>query len=269
MGLHVAIGTSSDDYTSLIDAAESRSTLNWVLPKAATVGDRVILFDRARGFVAHALCASPTSQGMFLRRKVYRADIGTIVILPVPVPLARVRYDMEDWAWTSYPRTYTTIDDHLATRLWTIVNVAQTLADQDYVPTLPAQEFTEGQKAQVLATRYERNPKARDACLQHHGTACVVCGFDFASVYGEGFTWCITAHHLKLVSTRGGEHRVDPIEEMRPVCSNCHTVIHQRSPPFEIEEVQTMIRMSLGEEYIPDEGPDDDGSQDEAGTDGG
>ena len=44
------------------------------------------------------------------------------------------------------------------------------------------QEYTEGSENYVLSLRYERNPKARAACLAAHGTACVVCGMDFGKV---------------------------------------------------------------------------------------
>ena len=37
----------------------------------------------------------------------------------------------------------------------------------------------------VEVNRYERDPRARSACLAHYGTRCVVCGLDFAERYGQ------------------------------------------------------------------------------------
>ncbi|WP_461248859.1 HNH endonuclease, partial [Treponema sp. R6D11] len=44
--------------------------------------------------------------------------------------------------------------------------------------------FIEGKQKSVLTTIYERNPKAREACLKHHGYKCKICGFDFEEKYG-------------------------------------------------------------------------------------
>ena len=37
------------------------------------------------------------------------------------------------------------------------------------------------------------------------------------------------------------EYRLDPIRDLRPVCPNCHAVIHRREPPFSIEEIKHML----------------------------
>jgi len=33
-------------------------------------------------------------------------------------------------------------------------------------------------------------------------------------------------HHLVPISKIGKKYRVDPIKDLRPVCPNCHAVIH-------------------------------------------
>jgi 5-methylcytosine-specific restriction protein A len=53
-----------------------------------------------------------------------------------------------------------------------------------------------------------------------------------------GFTH---VHHLKLLSTVGSGYQVDPIEDLRPVCPNCHAVIHRREPPYSIDEVRAFL----------------------------
>ena len=97
--------------------------------------------------------------------------------------------------------------------------------------------FKEGATRQVTVNAYERNPKARDACIAHYGTVCTVCKFDFGKVYGklgDGFTH---VHHLRDLATIGEEYEVNPIEDLRPVCPNCHAMLHRKIPAMSIEEL--------------------------------
>ena len=48
-------------------------------------------------------------------------------------------------------------------------------------------------------------------------------------------------HHLRPLSEIGEEYEVDPIEDMRPVCPNCHLMIHRRTPPLKIEEIKALL----------------------------
>jgi 5-methylcytosine-specific restriction protein A len=45
--------------------------------------------------------------------------------------------------------------------------------------------FVEGAKKQVLVNAYERDAKARAACLAKYGFRCAVCSMSFAERYGE------------------------------------------------------------------------------------
>ncbi|NRD51142.1 HNH endonuclease [Corallococcus exiguus] len=101
--------------------------------------------------------------------------------------------------------------------------------------------FIEGAARQVLVNRYERDPGARRACIAHYGPACVVCGFSFAAVYGplaEGF---IHVHHLSSLAEIGGAYVVDPVADLRPVCPNCHAVIHLGGVTRKIEDVKQLV----------------------------
>ncbi len=109
------------------------------------------------------------------------------------------------------------------------------------IPDEPS--FPEGSKKKVTVNAYERNPKARKECIAYYGTSCVVCGFNFAEVYGEIGEGFIHVHHLKPLSDIGAEYEVDPINDLRPVCPNCHAMIHKRNPPYTIEEMKRLLRM--------------------------
>ncbi len=100
----------------------------------------------------------------------------------------------------------------------------------------------EGAVRLIRVNAYERNPVARRRCIEHYGAICSVCSFDFAIVYGEVADGVIHVHHLRPLSECGGkDYEVDPIAELRPVCPNCHVVLHRRQPPFSIEELQSML----------------------------
>lgn len=90
------------------------------------------------------------------------------------------------------------------------------------------EEFTEGKKKAVYITKYERNPKARAACLEYHGFTCKICGMNFEEHYGPEYKNIIEVHHLVPLSQIGKEYVVDPIHDLIPVCPNCHTALHSK-----------------------------------------
>jgi 5-methylcytosine-specific restriction enzyme A len=102
--------------------------------------------------------------------------------------------------------------------------------------------FTEGSVRQHLVNIYESNPQARRRCIRHYGLTCVSCGFNFGDVYGAAGVDLIHVHHLTPLSETRGEYQLDPIRDLRPVCANCHAVIHRHRPAYTIEEVQAMLR---------------------------
>jgi len=104
--------------------------------------------------------------------------------------------------------------------------------------------MSEGEPQKTTTTRYERNPKAREACLKHYGHRCLACQFSFDEVYGGIDLGYMIAHHLEPLSEVGRDHQVDPITDLRPVCPNCHSVIHSRKPIYSIEEVKRMVHWS-------------------------
>lgn len=106
-----------------------------------------------------------------------------------------------------------------------------------------AEALLEGAKKLVNVNAYERNRAARLQCIQFYGSRCVVCGFDFEKIYGVIGAGFIHVHHLKPLSEVGEYYVVNPVEDLRPVCPNCHAIIHKRkNPPFTIEEVQNFLK---------------------------
>lgn len=105
-----------------------------------------------------------------------------------------------------------------------------------------AETYTEGVKKQIIVNAYERNPVARQKCLQIHGSKCVICNFDFGEFYGTEFTGKIHVHHIKPIHLIDDEYEVDPEHDLVPVCPNCHMILHSKqNGVFSVEEVRQMI----------------------------
>ncbi|MCU1489037.1 MAG: hypothetical protein JWM85_442, partial [Acidimicrobiaceae bacterium] len=114
----------------------------------------------------------------------------------------------------------------------------------DEAETEPEHTFAEGAVTRVTVNKYERDPTARRKCLATYGHKCNVCDLDFEAQYGDIGKDFIHVHHLKELSTVGPGYAVDPLEDLRPVCPNCHAMLHKRRPAFTPEELRQMLRRS-------------------------
>ncbi|MDY0081955.1 MAG: HNH endonuclease [Ignavibacteriaceae bacterium] len=116
-------------------------------------------------------------------------------------------------------------------------------------PFLPSasgkKTFAEGAANQVLQTRYERNPFARKVCIEHYGYSCSVCSFNFEKYYGQIGKDFIHVHHLTQVAKVGKEYEIDPMKDLRPVCPNCHAMLHRQNQLLSIEELKILINENM------------------------
>lgn len=105
----------------------------------------------------------------------------------------------------------------------------KTLPSSPIAEELPLQNrrtLPEGATRTITVNAYERSAAAKAECKNHYGTNCVICGFSFAKTFGEFAKDFIHIHHLVALADIGKEYNVDPIEDLRPVCPNCHAAIH-------------------------------------------
>ena len=102
--------------------------------------------------------------------------------------------------------------------------------------------FSEGAKKSVTVNVYERNPKARIECIEHHGYSCTVCGCNFEKVYGDIGKGFIHVHHLVPLADTNEEREVNSIEDLVPVCPNCHAMLHRCKPPYTPDELKEIMR---------------------------
>jgi 5-methylcytosine-specific restriction protein A len=101
--------------------------------------------------------------------------------------------------------------------------------------------YPEGSVRPALVNAYERSPHARAKCIAHYGACCSACGFDFAAVYGEIAAGFIHVHHNVPLSQVAPGYRVDPIRDLRPMCPNCHAVLHMQNPPMGVDELRSVL----------------------------
>ena len=100
----------------------------------------------------------------------------------------------------------------------------------------------EGAVSKVYVNKYERNRRARELCLAHYGAQCRVCNVRFGEKYGEIGQGFMHVHHVVELSETQGQYTVDPVRDLVPVCPNCHAMLHQRKPPFSIDELSSMLK---------------------------
>ena len=97
----------------------------------------------------------------------------------------------------------------------------------NYPDEITGREYHEGAAKRVPVNRYERDTKARDACINKYGWKCQICGLDFEEMYGEIGHNFIHVHHKIPLNSIGMEYIVDPANDLIPLCPNCHAMIHK------------------------------------------
>jgi predicted HNH restriction endonuclease len=107
-------------------------------------------------------------------------------------------------------------------------------------------EFIEGREKLRIHLDKERSPtlvklaKEKWSAENYGNTKCSICSFSFFETYGEVGKGYIEAHHLlplseltSTISTR--------IDDLAPVCSNCHSMIHRHRPWISITELKEIV----------------------------
>ena len=87
----------------------------------------------------------------------------------------------DDAEWMVYNKRHAST---LTSGLQHYINFLQYCNTQDVPKVISPDTYTEGHVSYVHAVGYERNTEARNACIQHYGCRCAICGFDFEEIYG-------------------------------------------------------------------------------------
>jgi hypothetical protein len=95
----------------------------------------------------------------------------------------------------------------------------------------------EGEPGSSSAKR-KRCSELRLAALKKWGNRCACCGYSFADVFDHLRRDCIEIHHLNQLSLNPG--RLVTVDDLRPLCPNCHRAIHTRNPAYSVIELKKM-----------------------------
>ncbi len=101
--------------------------------------------------------------------------------------------------------------------------------------------FFDGAIRRVSSNVYERDRNARDLCIKKQGTTCAICNFNFQNIYGDLAAGFIHVHHVALLSSVRKSHPINPVEDLVPLCPNCHSVVHMVNPPYSVAQVKEML----------------------------
>jgi 5-methylcytosine-specific restriction protein A len=101
--------------------------------------------------------------------------------------------------------------------------------------------FREGSKITIEINKYERNVKAKKKCIEHFGRICAVCEFKDYIKFGSEIS-VIEVHHKTPISQYSQEYEINPIEDLIPLCPNCHRAIHSKIPAYSIDELKEIIK---------------------------
>ena len=103
-------------------------------------------------------------------------------------------------------------------------------------------DYLEGGRCAVSLTRIERSEAARRKCIDHWKPVCACCNFNFYEVYGERGRGFIHVHHLKPLADKVNRSPVDYINDLRPVCANCHSMIHRQKPMLTVKQLKRAMK---------------------------
>jgi predicted HNH restriction endonuclease len=105
------------------------------------------------------------------------------------------------------------------------------------------QQLAEGLVKRVSVNVFERNRQLRNQCINLYGTDCVVCAFNFVNTYGIRGDGFIEVHHIVPLSEIRQTYTATP-SDLRPVCSNCHSMIHRFKPFLTIGEITDLVAIN-------------------------
>ena len=101
-----------------------------------------------------------------------------------------------------------------------------------FVPERFDASWQEGQIEQSLKNERVRYQLFRSKVLEHYGAQCCACGLKPISPS------ILDVHHLDPISE--GERRTK-LEDLIPLCANCHRTAHLEKPPITLERLKDLV----------------------------
>ena len=101
----------------------------------------------------------------------------------------------------------------------------------NFLPSRFAKSWREGAKKEVKLTLSERDPEIRREALKHYEKKCYCCDRK------PKVDSLLEIHHLNPIAE--GE-RETTLEDVIPLCANCHKAAHTEVPPIPIDKLREM-----------------------------
>lgn len=106
-----------------------------------------------------------------------------------------------------------------------------------FLPDRFTESWIEGGREELVYSKAERSPAVRKEALKHYGCKCHAC--DLKPPHPS----IIDIHHCDPIAE--GE-RQTTLEDVIPLCANCHRRAHTRKPPIPIEELRELVANERG-----------------------
>ena len=90
---------------------------------------------------------------------------------------------------------------------------------------------------------FAKHVRAHYAALADGAVQCHACGTMPTDTYGPAGDSCLELHHKTPIAQLQPDS-VTAVDDMALVCSNCHRVIHSRTPCFTIDEMADLVTRS-------------------------
>lgn len=110
-----------------------------------------------------------------------------------------------------------------------------------FLPERFNESWVEGGRHEFVLSKAERDPAVRKGALKHYGCKCYGCGL-------AEQPHLIQIHHRNPISE--GERRTK-IEDVIPLCLNCHAQAHTQKPPIPIPELKVWATENLAPPPAP------------------
>jgi hypothetical protein len=163
--LHIVQGgIENGDKAWLERAAKRGLSHSWVNPKRTRPGDRAIIYIAGIGFFATATFKSEAIPSKNWANR-YSSRMGNVRLIRPPVSLGVIRRKLPRFKWADYPRSITTPDSTMETKLLRLVADRRRLGAAD----ISENQFVEASLAELraaaFATREVEAGAAREAIV--------------------------------------------------------------------------------------------------------
>lgn len=209
------------------------STPNWVVPKAAQVGDEVIFYVGGFGFFAQGTISSAPRPRKGWKNR-YGSAVGEIQLIDPPISLAVLTQALPRLLWANYPRSITTPSSRVAAAVRRLVAHRRKYGVTSLRPhEIQGANLAELRAAAIHASRTNSPPRARTAVYRARAAAvhryallrsrgiCEFCG-SRAPFLTKQNTPYLEPHHTTKLADDGPDHPDNVIA----LCPNCHRRAH-------------------------------------------